>query len=292
MEIVFREEPIRVEALSVRALAGCDLILCAARAVLTDLLAEISQSRAFLVDVSGALELEPEVPLFLPGSQLPGGAGEEARWLAIPRGVVAGLGLVLAPLARKAGLERVTVLSLESASGAGRPGIQELTDQTVQLLNAMAGEAGQPEVFPRALAFDCLPLVGELLEGEESSEERRLRHVLRRLLAHPALPVEVTRVRVPTFGGSLACVHALLADELQPEAARALWEKQPELGVEREGDWPTPRSCMRMDEVRVGRIRAGGSGSRSLAFVLGMDDLRRGSALAAVVAAETLFRLR
>lgn len=291
-ELWFRDEPVRVEALSSSALAQADLILCAAPGVLGDLLPDISRSRALLVDATGALELDPAVPLQLGESWVASAGGEgPPRRLAIARGVVAGLGLVLGPLEREAGLERVTVISLESASGAGRAGVHELTDQTAQLLNAMTGEAGEPSVFPRPLAFDCLPLVGEPLEGGESSEERRLGHVLRRLLARSTLPVEVTRVRVPIFGGSLACVHVTLAAALSPEEARALWEKQPQLLLLSEVDEPTPRSCMGIDEVQVGRIRAGGSGERSLAFVLGLDDLGH-SALSVVVAAEMLLRAR
>ncbi len=288
-EVEFRGEAIPVEALAASALDACDLILCAAPGVLSAELEGIEGHRTFLVDVSGALELDPEVPLYLPGCGL-GAAVEETRWLAIPRGVVAGLGLALSPLMQQLGLERVTALTLESASGAGRAGVLELTDQTVQLLNAMTGETDEPEVFPRPLAFDCLPWVGERLEGGESSEEGRLRHVLRRLLAAPALPVEVTRVRVPIFGGSLACVHLELSRELGPDGVRALWEKQPLLEISDEETGPTPRDSIGTDVVRVGRIRAD-AGGRRLAFVLTLDDLRRGSALAAVAAAETLFRL-
>ncbi len=47
---------------------------------------------------------------------------------------------------------------------------------------------------------------------------------------------------------------------------------------------------MGTDVIHLGRIRAD-EGGRKLAFVLSLDDLRRGSALAAVVAAETLIRL-
>ncbi len=114
--------------------------------------------------------------------------------------------------------------------------------------------------------------------------------MLRRLLAAPGLPIEVTRVRVPIFGGSLACVHVELSGELGLDGARALWEKHPGVEVLDEKKWPTPRDSMGTDVIRLGRIRAD-EGGRKLAFVLTLDDLRRGSALAAVVAAETLFRL-
>jgi aspartate-semialdehyde dehydrogenase len=207
--------------------------------------------------------------------------------VAIPRGVVAGLGLALEPLQREIGLERVTAITLESASAAGREGAGELADQTVQLLSAMTGEAGDALRFPRPLAFDCLPIVGSLLEGGETAEEARLRGVLCRLLGRPELPLEVTRVRVPIFAGSLAVAHVALASEAPSERIRKLWASRAEIEVLEAEDLPTPRTTGGLDRIRIGRIRAGGA---SLAFALAMDDLRLGSAVAAVEAAEALMR--
>jgi aspartate-semialdehyde dehydrogenase len=153
----------------------------------------------------------------------------------------------------------------------------------------MTGEAGEAETFPQTLAFDCLPLVGTLLpESGESSEERRLAHVVRRLLSAPALPIETTRVRIPVFGGSLACVHATLSSSVSPSGSvarvRELWEKREGVEVVEGEVLPTPRTTIGRDEVVVGRIREGPA--PGIAFVVAMDDLRRGAALAAVEAAE------
>jgi aspartate-semialdehyde dehydrogenase len=68
-----------------------------------------------------------------------------------------------------------------------------------------------------------------------------------------------------------------------------LWEKQAGLRVESESA-PTPRSALAGNDVLVGRLRAGIGEPRALAFVVALDDLRRGAALAAVEAAEALFR--
>ena len=53
--------------------------------------------------------------------------------------------------------------------------------------------------------------------------------------------------------------------------------------------YPTPRGALaEADLVAVGRIRRGGAESNGLAFVVALDDLRRGAALGAVLAAEAL----
>jgi aspartate-semialdehyde dehydrogenase len=240
-EIEFGGETLEVEPLlpgGGTSVDGWDLVLCAAPGILEELLPELEAGEARVVDVSGSLELSPEVPLHRVGSAaLPAGS----RRIAVPRGAVAGMGLALEPLEREVGLVRVSAVTLESASGAGREGVGELADQTVQLLSAMTGEAGDAVRFPQPLAFDCLPSVGLLLEEGETSEEARLRMVVRRLLERPELPIEVTRVRVPIFAGSLT-----LAASSGRRASRSSCSR--------------PRSCRRRAPA------AASTGSRSAAF--------------------------
>ncbi len=278
----FRGSEVVAEPTDASRIADSDLVFCAAPGALEPLLPAIRESGAALVDLSGSLELDPETPLW------PLARDPEARSIAIPRGIAAGLGLALRPLADQTPLERLTVVSLESASGAGRRGVTELSEQTLKLLGDMTGEPGEARVFPEPLAFDCVPEVGGLLEAGETSGERRLRHVLRRLLAAPGLPIESTRVRVPAFSGVLGCVHARFSEALGPARAHDLWAKAAGIEPLPEAVLPTLRRVTGTDSVWVGRVRADPERSNCLAFVIALDNLRRGAALAAVEAAEAL----
>jgi aspartate-semialdehyde dehydrogenase len=285
-EVDFRGEAIPVEPVEARRVAEADLVFCACPRVLEELRSALVESGTHVIDLSGVLELDPDVPLHLPGDRPGTSLGP---LVAVPRGVVAGLGLALRPLGAEAELRRITVVTLESASGAGRRGVGELSDQTIHLLSAMTGEAGESETFSKPLAFDCLPLVGEPLPDGDTAEERRLGHVLRRLLRARDLPIEATRVRVPIFGGSLACVHVELERPVPAARARELWAKTPGLAVLDEEELPTPRTQVGQDAVAIGRIQAREGERPGLAFVLAMDDLRVGAALNAVeVAGELL----
>ena len=179
-----------------------DVVISAAPGVLESLLGDPRAQRTAIVDVSGALELDDAVPLYVLGGRLATGPDRSvAGAVAVPRGAAGALCTALRAL-ECASLSRLSVVTVESASGVGRRGVGELSEQTINLLNSMAGDPGIAVVFPEPLAFNCFPLVGELLATGETSEERRLRHVVRRLLSAPALPVEVSRVRVPVFGGT------------------------------------------------------------------------------------------
>ena len=279
VELPFGDEELEVEPATAAKLAGTDLVFSIAPGQLEPLLGALREQGVRIVDLTGALELDPEVPLFLPGRPVSG------RELAVPRGVAMGLGLALAPLARECALLRVTVTTLESAAGAGRRGLAELQEQTLAVLKDMDGGDTPPEVFPRALAFDCLPLVGELGAADESHEEARLRAVLRRLLEAPELPIETTRIRVPVFLGALASVHVELEKAVPLARLGELWRDAPAVRLLSDPDLPTLRVATSHEQVDVGRVRADGS---SVAFVLALDTLRRGGSLSALEAAAAL----
>jgi aspartate-semialdehyde dehydrogenase len=284
-ELEFRGSSVKITRPRAEQLASCDLVLSAAPGLLSGLLPALRRGRASVIDVTGALESDPEVPLWLPPLwTLPEGL-PRPRFVAVPRGIATGIALALAPFSSAGLLRRVTGVTLESASGAGIAGVGELTDHTVQVLNRMSGERSESEVFPQSLAFDCLPQIGTLDPDGETSEELRLRAVLRRLLRAPELPIELTRVRIPTLGGSLAAVHAELARLVDADEATRLWKEQPGIGLLGDDELPTPRGSLGHDDAAVGRVRA--SGGR-LAFVVALNDLRLGAALGVVGAAEAL----
>jgi aspartate-semialdehyde dehydrogenase len=285
-ELEFRGDSLKLRRVRAEEIASCELVICAARGVLPELLPALRRSQAAVIDVSGALESDPVVPLFLPGVTPALEAKSRPQFVAVPRGVAVGLAVALAPLARAGVLRRATAVTLESASGAGIAGVGELTDHTVQVLNHMSGERAESEVFGQSLAFDSLPQIGALEPDGRSSEESALLRVLGRLVPGEH-SLEVTRVRIPTLGGSMAAVHVELARELSLDETRALLAGQSQLALLPAGELPTPRAALGHDDVAIGRLRAGGGRA---AFVLALNDLRLGAALGVAAAAESLVR--
>ena len=286
-ELEYRGESVKLRRVRAEEIAACELVICAARTALPELLPALRRSTAAVIDVSGALEADPAVPLFLPGVTPPLESRERPLFVAVPRGVAVGLALATAPFARAGILRRATAVTLESASGAGIAGVGELTDHTVQVLNRMSGERSESEVFGQSLAFDGLPQIGELEPGGETSEELALARVLRRLVPADDVVFEVTRVRIPTLGGSLAVVHVELAKPLGTDETRELLASQKGISILPQGELPTPRAALGHDDVAIGRLRAGGGRA---AFVLALNDLRLGAALGVVGAVESLAR--
>ena len=285
-EIDFRGESRKLRRVRTEDVAACELVIGAARTGLVELLPALKRSQSAVIDVSGTLELDYDVPLFLAGVTPALAAKARPTFVAVPRGVTAGLAIALTPFARAGVLRRATAVTLESASGAGIAGVGELTDHTVQVLNRMSGERSDSEVFGQSLAFDGLPQIGSIEPDGQTSEEHALVRTVTRLVPGKELALEVTRVRIPTLGGSLAAVHLELAKDTTLEEARALLASQSHVSILPAGELPTPRAALGHDDVAIGRLRAAGP---RVAFVLALNDLRLGAALGVVSAAESLF---
>ncbi|CAN5733195.1 aspartate-semialdehyde dehydrogenase [soil metagenome] len=256
-------------------------------------------SGAVVGDNSAAWRLAADVPLVVPE------VNPEAV-LDRPRGIIASpnctmltLVVPLAPLHRHAGLRRVIVSSYQSASGAGKAGIDELWAQVASAAGAkdavVAGlgrdvlESGT--VFPQPLAMNVVPRIGSVAASGYTGEEEKLRDETRKVLALPELPLTATCVRVPTVIGHGVAVHAEFEREVGADEARAILADA--AGVELRDDaangvMPTPLEAAGRDPVYVGRIRQDPHDRHTLEWFAVTDNLRKGAALNTVQIAELL----
>ena len=70
--------------------------------------------------------------------------------------------MVLKPLEDAAELRRVVVTRLRAGLERGHAGIDELAQQTRELLS---GAVGRDQVFPQRIAFNLIPKVGDFLSA-------------------------------------------------------------------------------------------------------------------------------
>lgn len=254
---------------------------------------------AVVVDNSAAWRMDPDVPLVVPEIN----PDEAARR---PKGIVASANCttlsVVVPLAalhRAAGLRRLVLASYQAASGAGRPGIDELWEQTQSAVKqpdevtaGLARDALTPgDTFGRPLALNVLPQCGSVKEDGYTSEELKLCDETRKILGLRSLPVTATCVRVPVFVGHSVAVHAEFEEPITAAQAHAVLSKAPGVEVQDDvvnGVYPTPLEAAGRDPCYVGRIRGDRFDPRALAMFCVADNLRKGAALNAVQIAELL----
>jgi aspartate-semialdehyde dehydrogenase len=221
---------------------------------------------AVVVDKSDAYRLTDGVPLVVAGLNDHVLNGDDI--VANPNCSAMQLSLALKPLQEAAGLARVRLATYQSASGAGDAGIERL-------------RATAPTEGDLSMDWD--------LEGEEFSEEWKLRAETRKILELPDLPLHATCVRVPVLVGHAQAVWVETEEPLTPDEARAAFGAAPHIEL---ADLPTLSDAAGRDTVLVGRIRRDTTDERGLALWVVNDNLRKGAALNAVQIAELLLARR
>ena len=241
------------------------------------------EAGATVVDNSSAWRRDPEIPLVV--SEVNPHALERHRGLiANPNCSTMQLVVALAPIHRRAGIERLVVATYQSVSGTGKQAIDELDAQARASLNG--DESPAPQVYPEPIAFNVIGAAGNFADGDDhTDEERKMMFETRKILEDESIGVAVTCVRVPVRVCHSLAVNLQTREPLSAEEARELLASAPGVIVE---DVPTPLRAAGRDEVFVGRVRRDASHPRALGMWIVSDNLRKGAATNAVQIAEAL----
>ncbi|MGH9697435.1 MAG: aspartate-semialdehyde dehydrogenase [Bryobacteraceae bacterium] len=245
-----------------------------------------------VIDNTSQFRYEADIPLVVPEVNPSAIAQFRQRGIvANPNCSTIQMVLVLKPIYDAVGIERVNVATYQSVSGAGRKAVEELADQTAQLLN---GRPIEPKQMPKQIAFNCLPQIDRFMDNGYTKEEMKMHWETQKILADDTVRVNATAVRVPVFYGHSEVLHIETREPISAEAARALLAKAP--GVEviderRPGSYPTAvTEAANHDTVYVGRIREDMTYERGLDLWVVGDNIRKGAATNAIQIAEILVR--
>lgn len=283
---------IRVEALREDSFRGIDIALFSAGGSVSDKFAPLAVAAgSVVVDNTARFRMEPDVPLVVP----------EVNPNEIPRykhrGIVANpncstiqMVVALKPIHDAARIKRVVVSSYQSASGAGRKAMDELSQQTVALFN---GKEIKKEKFPHQIAFNCIPHIDAFVDGGYTKEEMKIINETRKILGEPSLSITATAVRVPVFCGHSESVNIETERKLTAKDVKALLREAPGILLCDEPEkniYPTAIDAVGKDATLVGRIREDDSVANGINLWIVADNLRKGAALNAVQIAEILIR--
>ena len=288
----FQGRHIRVEVLQEDSFDDIDIALFSAGGSVSEKFAPLAvDAGAVVVDNTARFRMEPDVPLVVPEVN----AAEIANYKN--RGIIANpncstiqMDVALKPIHDAARLKRVVVSSYQSASGAGRMAMEELSQQTAALFN---GKDVKPEKFPQQIAFNCIPHIDAFLPGGYTKEEIKMINETRKILGEPSLRVTATCVRVPVFCGHSESVNVETEKKLTAKDVRAILREAPGILLCDEPEkniYPMPIDAVGTDATMVGRIREDDSVPNGINMWIVADNLRKGAALNAVQIAEILIR--
>jgi aspartate-semialdehyde dehydrogenase len=296
----WRGSPVEVRALTEEIFREADMALFDVPDEVSAEWAPVAARHAVVVDNSAAWRMDPEVPLVVPEVNPEQVSNRPRNIIASPNCTTLALVVPIGALHRAAGLERLIVSSYQATSGAGKPGVDELWDQTEKaakepelVREGLAREVlSGGETFAHPIAMNFIPKIGSMQEGGYTSEEVKLRNETRKIIGLPDLEVTATCVRVPVMVGHGVAAHAEFSRAITPEEARAVLSEAPGVVVrdEPENDvYPTPLEAAGTDPCYVGRIRQNPFDDMALELFCVADNLRKGAALNTVQVAELLF---
>ena len=251
---------------------------------------QAAESGALVVDLSPAYRYDDAVPLIVAdvNDELLVQAREN-NIVACADAATVQLLRAIKPINDVAPVQEVVVTQLQAASATGRTGVDQLAQQSVRLLNGMAPS----EEAKAQIAFNMLPVSGQVQENGYSSEELKLMLEARRVLVGQPLQVQVTTVRVPVFYGHGQSVALRAVQPLSAGQVQTLWEGQDDLMVQ-ENDDPQAMSPVAMvegePELRISRIREDMEGTGAISYFSVADNVRWGAALNAVKIVEKLLK--
>jgi aspartate-semialdehyde dehydrogenase len=232
--------------------------------------------------------MDPDVPLVVP--EINADALGEAKIIANPNCSTIIMNMAVWPLHQRRSVKRIVVSTYQAASGAGWQAMQELEEQSRDIL---AGRPAAPKVFPHAIAFNLFSHNTTIGTDGYNVEESKMILETRKIFRAPELAITATCIRVPVLRAHSESINITFAEPMSEQEAREVLSAAPGVTVvddRANNHFPMPIEASGRDDVLVGRIRQDASqpDGRGIDLFVSGDQLRKGAALNAVQIAEAL----
>ncbi len=282
-----------VEDLETFDFAEVDIAICSPGASVSAIYApQAAAAGCVVIDNTSHFRYEDDIPLVVPEVNAHAIAEYKNRnIIANPNCSTIQMMVALKPIDDAVGIERINVATYQAVSGSGKKAVEELAMQTADLLNS---RPIANNVYPKQIAFNCLPHIDKFQENGYTKEEMKMVWETRKIMGKPDIQVNPTCVRVPVFYGHSEAVHVETHQKITADEVRRLLRKAPGIKVldaHEDGGYPTAvTEGANADPVFVGRIREDISHPRGINLWVVADNVRKGAALNSVQIAEMLVK--
>jgi len=251
-----------------------------------------AEAGCVVVDNTSQFRYDEDVPLVVPEVNADAIAGYKTRGIiANPNCSTIQMLVALKPIYDAVGIKRINVATYQAVSGTGKDAIEELATQTANLLNMKPVE---PKVYPKQIAFNCIPQIDVFMDNGYTKEEMKMVWETKKIMGDEDILVNPTAVRVPVFYGHSEAVHIETNQKITATEAKSLFEKTEGIVLMDEhfdGGYPTAVSdAADTNPVYVGRIREDISFENGLNLWVVADNVRKGAATNTVQIAEVLIK--
>lgn len=237
-----------------------------------------------VIDNSSAWRMDPEKKLVIPeinGHVLT----KDDMIIANPNCSTIQMLMVLAPIHKKYGIQRVVVSTYQSISGTGTKAIRQMEAER-------SGAQSEDMAYPYAIDQNCLPHCDIFLDNDYTKEEMKMVNETHKIL-DPAIQVTATAVRVPVKGGHSESINLTLEKPYDLGDIRKMLHESEGVVVQDNpttNTYPMPLYAHGKNEVYVGRIRKDFSQENGINLWVVADNLRKGAATNTVQIADYLVK--
>lgn len=245
----------------------------------------ITKHGTVMIDNSSAFRMDNDVPLVVPEVNAEAAKNRPRNIIANPNCTTIQMVVCLKPLEELSHIKKVHVATYQAASGAGAAAMDELVEQTKQLVN---GEEPTIEKFAHQLAFNIIPQVDVFTDNDYTKEEMKMFNETRKIMGSD-ISVSSTCVRIPVMRNHSEAIWIETEKPISVQEAKKAFKNAPGVTLFEDGTtYPMPLGSASEDDVFVGRVREDIANENGLTFWCVGDQIKKGAALNAVQIAEYL----
>lgn len=273
---------------------GIDIALFAGGSISKEFAPYAVEAGAVVIDNSSTFRMDPEVPLVVPEVN-PEDILNHKGIIANPNCSTIIMVMALKPLHDLARIKRIVVSTYQAVSGAGKEGIDELTDETKAYAE---GREMVPHILPSAslakhypIAFNLIPQIDVFLENKYSKEEMKMVNETQKIFHDPEMRITATTVRVPVYRSHSESVNIEFEHDLDLEEMAKAIDAFPGVQMQdnlEEQIYPMPLYTSDQNDCYVGRLRRDFSNPNTFNLWVVGDQIRKGAALNALQIAEVM----
>lgn len=275
---------------------GIDIALFAGGSISKEFAPYAVKAGAVVIDNSSAYRMDPEVPLVVPEVN-PQAILKHKGIIANPNCSTIIMVMALKPLYDMAKIKRIVVSTYQAVSGAGKEGIDELTDQVKasaegrEMVAKILPSASLEKHYP--IAFNLIPQIDVFMDNLYTKEEMKMVNETKKIFDDYDMRITATTVRVPVYRSHSESVNVEFEHDLDLAAMQEALNAFPGVQVldnPQEQIYPMPLYTSEKNDVYVGRLRRDESNDNTFNMWVVGDQIRKGAALNTLQIAETMIK--
>ncbi|RNB91823.1 aspartate-semialdehyde dehydrogenase [Brevibacillus fluminis] len=295
--VKFKGQDVVIEEATPDSFAGVDYALFSAGGSISkDLAPHAVRHGAVVIDNTSAFRMDPEIPLVVPEVNMDA-AHQHKGIIANPNCSTIQMVAALKPLYDRFGIDRIIVSTYQAVSGAGQSAINELQEQSRDILD---GKEAKANVLPvsklpvhHQIAYNAIPQIDVFTDNGFTYEEMKMINETKKILGDDTVNVSATCVRIPVIYGHSESVYVELKQDYDLAEVKQLISDAPGVVLQdspEEQVYPLATEATGKLDVFVGRVRRDLHHPRGLHMWIVSDNLLKGAAWNTVQIAEELIK--